>query len=62
MKQSQDVDEWLLGGLSDEKKAQIKHHLMTNMDEDSIIQKKLEENQLKQASSQIEKTVIIDDL
>jgi hypothetical protein len=37
------VDEWLLQGLSDEKKTQVKHNLLTNIDEDSMILKRLED-------------------
>ncbi len=53
IKQTQDVDEWLLSGLSESNE--------NTMAEDAIIMKKIEENQMKQASSQVEKTYIIDE-
>ncbi|CDW72225.1 UNKNOWN [Stylonychia lemnae] len=66
MKHSQDVDEWLLGGASDNSntflKSNSQHRLMDQDNEDSIIMKKIEENRIKQQQSNVEKTYIIDDI
>lgn len=65
MRNSQDVDEWLLSGLSENhiKKSNTYKKLIDEQEnEDNMILRKLEENQIKQASEAVEKTVIIDDI
>lgn len=64
MRHSQDVDEWLLNGLSEThiQKSNTYRNLKEEQEnEDNMILRKLEENMIKQASEAVEKTVIIDD-
>eukprot|EP00347_Sterkiella_histriomuscorum_P008840 403343537 len=68
MKQSTDVDEWLLSGTSENetymKESSSKGVMMLERDEEeeNMIMRKIEENQIKQAQSGTEKTYIIDDI
>lgn len=65
MKQGQDVDEWLLSGLSENcslAASKQPTQCLPQENEDNIIMKKIEENQIKQAQAHVEKTYIIDDI
>lgn len=67
MKQSTDVDEWLLSGTSEtdiclRNNQSGKGLLERDEEEENMIMRKIEENQRKQAQAGTEKTYIIDDI